>query len=97
MIIEEVSMVENLFLERMNLFFQAILKNDWPFGGLQVIVVGDFYQLPPVKPFEFCLQCGTRMSKSKLAKFDFECLKCKLYFKGSDKWAFKAQSGNHST
>jgi len=28
---------------------------------MQVIVTGDFYQLPPVKAFQTCLECGVEL------------------------------------
>jgi ATP-dependent exoDNAse (exonuclease V) alpha subunit len=46
LIIEEISMVSNLTLERMDLVIKSIMGNDRPFGGKQVIFTGDFYQLP---------------------------------------------------
>ena len=95
LIIEEISMVENQFLERMNYVLQAIVGSDAPFGGKQVILLGDFHQLPPVKPFEFCLQCGGMMSKLNDGEFDFvcsdkDCLGRHRCFVEGDKWAFKA-------
>ena len=39
LIIEEISMVENQFLERLNLLMQHLLNNQGPFGGKQVIFV----------------------------------------------------------
>jgi ATP-dependent DNA helicase PIF1 len=85
-------MVENQFLERLNLLFQNAMVNKLPFGGKQVIFLGDFHQLPPVKPFEFCLQCGESIPD----KPEVVCIsnKCKgpdqMTFIKSDKWAFRA-------
>jgi len=92
LIIEEISMVENQFLERLNLLLMHVLKSPLPFGGKQVIFLGDFHQLPPVKPFEFCLSCGERMQRERLellcnAK---KCPSLRKAFKPGDKWAFKA-------
>ncbi|EPE26994.1 P-loop containing nucleoside triphosphate hydrolase [Glarea lozoyensis ATCC 20868] len=66
LIIEEISMVENQFLERLNRLLQSILMSNAPFGGIQVILVGDFHQLPPVKPFENCIECGEMMVHDKV-------------------------------
>jgi ATP-dependent DNA helicase PIF1 len=94
LIIEEISMVENQFLERMNLFLQALRENMAPFGGIQVIFLGDFHQLPPVKPFHCCLRCGRFMLKPPMAPV-YKCENCTItdegyIFTDSDKWAFKA-------
>jgi ATP-dependent DNA helicase PIF1 len=91
LIIEEVSMVENQFLERPNRLVQRILLSNAPFGGIQVILVGDFHQLPPVKPFANCIECGEEMVK----KTGYVCQslrtkRCETLFKEGDKWAFKA-------
>ena len=48
LIIDEVSMMNNELLELINSLFQMINNNDKPFGGIQLIMVGDFHQLPPV-------------------------------------------------
>ncbi len=87
-------MVENQFLECLNLLFQNACDNKLPFGSKQIIFLGDFHQLPPVKPFEFCLRCG----ESVPDKPEVVCIskKCKgsedrmTFIKESDKWAFQA-------
>lgn len=48
LIVDEVSMLTPEFLEKLNKIAQAIRRNSNPMGGLQVIFVGDFFQLPPV-------------------------------------------------
>ncbi|EPE28579.1 P-loop containing nucleoside triphosphate hydrolase [Glarea lozoyensis ATCC 20868] len=96
LIVEEVSMVENQFLERLNMLFQHVLENDRPFGGKQVIFVGDFHQLPPVKLFERCLICGEPMNTSLVVFVRQykcqtpDCASKGVIFKNGDKWAFKA-------
>lgn len=48
LIIEEISMVENQFLERLDMLMRFIMRKDAPgaaFGGKQVIIVGDFHQV----------------------------------------------------
>lgn len=88
LVMEEISMVENQFLERMNLQIQSIMESEKPFGGKQVIILGDFYQLPPVKPFQSCLHCGDLMRPKPVIK----CRTCvgTKQFEDEDKWAFKA-------
>lgn len=48
LIIDEVSMVCPDILEIINLKCQYIRKSFLPFGGLQLILVGDLFQIPPV-------------------------------------------------
>ncbi len=48
LIIDEVSMLKKGQLDMVNVILQSALHNSKPFGGLQVILVGDFFQLPPV-------------------------------------------------
>jgi ATP-dependent DNA helicase PIF1 len=91
LIIEEVSMVENQHVERMNRVIQSVMEDSRPFGGKQVFLLGDFYQLPPVRPFQFCIMCGRFMSKPPA----YRCQDCQagnahaIFYEG-DKWAFKA-------
>ena len=48
LIIDEVSMMTPEFLEKLDAIAKKIRKNTKPMGGLQIVLVGDFYQLPPV-------------------------------------------------
>jgi ATP-dependent DNA helicase PIF1 len=48
LIIDEVSMLTAELLDKLNAIAQLIRKNTNPFGGIQLLLVGDFYQLPPV-------------------------------------------------
>jgi hypothetical protein len=48
LIIDEVSMLSGSVLTMVAQVTRAVKGNDKPFGGLQVVVVGDFFQLPPV-------------------------------------------------
>lgn len=48
LIIDEVSMVRADMLDYIDRELQFIKGSDLPFGGIQLIVVGDFFQLPPV-------------------------------------------------
>jgi ATP-dependent DNA helicase PIF1 len=88
LVIDEISMVENHFLERVSEMLKAARTSDAPFGGVQLVVLGDFYQLPPVKPFQYCLQCGRE--NKRLNNIEH---KCSLHgiFRDEDKWAFRAK------
>ncbi|WVW80758.1 hypothetical protein I302_102744 [Kwoniella bestiolae CBS 10118] len=48
LIIDEVSMVEGQMFDKFCKVAQMIRKNPKPWGGIQIVVTGDFFQLPPV-------------------------------------------------
>lgn len=48
LIIDEISMLHASRLEMIDKLARRFRRNDSPFGGLQVIFTGDFFQLPPV-------------------------------------------------
>jgi ATP-dependent DNA helicase PIF1 len=48
LIIDEISMISADFLDKLNQVAKMVRRNRQPFGGIQVIAIGDFYQLPPV-------------------------------------------------
>jgi ATP-dependent exoDNAse (exonuclease V) alpha subunit len=48
LIIDEVSMLNANRLDLVDKICKAFKKNSLPFGGIQVILCGDFFQLPPV-------------------------------------------------
>lgn len=47
-IIDEISMVRGDVMEALDQQLRRARRLNIPFGGIQIIVVGDFYQLPPV-------------------------------------------------
>lgn len=48
LIIDEISMLHDYRLDMVNEALQKARKNTEPFGGIQVVLSGDFFQLPPV-------------------------------------------------
>lgn len=48
LIIDEVSMLDSLLFDKLNVIGQNMHDNTRPFGGIQLILTGDFLQLPPV-------------------------------------------------
>ncbi|EFP08830.1 hypothetical protein CRE_19750 [Caenorhabditis remanei] len=48
LIIDEISLISALFLAQIDHRLQEIFGSDNPFGGVSVVVFGDFLQLPPV-------------------------------------------------
>ena len=54
LIIDEISMMNPDIFDKLEIIAKKIRSNDLPFGGIQLIVSGDFLQLPPVKCNSFC-------------------------------------------
>jgi uncharacterized protein YecE (DUF72 family) len=48
LIIDEVSMMDAQMLDNVDMICKSIKNSTKPFGGMQVVFVGDFFQLPPV-------------------------------------------------
>ncbi|GMM29301.1 DNA helicase [Martiniozyma asiatica (nom. inval.)] len=49
LIIDEVSMMNGFLLDKLEKIARIVRRNEEPFGGIQIILCGDFYQLPPVQ------------------------------------------------
>uniref|UniRef100_A0A3P8P5L5 ATP-dependent DNA helicase PIF1 n=1 Tax=Astatotilapia calliptera TaxID=8154 RepID=A0A3P8P5L5_ASTCA len=60
LIIDEISMVEAQFFDKLEAVARSVRRSTEPFGGIQLIVCGDFLQLPPVskgkEKASFCFQ-----------------------------------------
>lgn len=95
LIIDEISMVENHHLERINICMKEARRYKQQdvaaFGGVQVVVTGDFCQLPPVKPFEHCITCGQEMTMDK-HETEFNCAENHGPFREHEKWAFMSKA-----
>ena len=48
LIIDEISMLHASFVDMLDKLAKHLRRNDAPFGGMQVVFTGDFFQLPPV-------------------------------------------------
>ena len=67
LVIDEVSMLRADLLDAIDFMMQSVRRNKQPFGGAQVLFIGDLLQLPPiVKPEEW-----TVLSKYYPGKFFF--------------------------
>ena len=53
LIIDEISLMSDKFLECLEYVLRKVRRIDLPFGGIKIIMVGDFYQLPPVED-DYC-------------------------------------------
>jgi len=51
LIIDEVSMLHHFRLDLIDEICRNMKKTDLPFGGMQVVLCGDFFQLPPISRF----------------------------------------------
>lgn len=58
LVIEEISMMDAELFDKISEFLKILRKCDKPFGGLQVFLLGDMCQLPPVKG-EYCFKSNT--------------------------------------
>lgn len=48
LIIDEISMLHHFRFDLVDQLCRSFKRNDQPFGGIQVVLCGDFFQLPPV-------------------------------------------------
>ncbi|KAG9051525.1 hypothetical protein FS837_004035 [Tulasnella sp. UAMH 9824] len=48
LIIDEISMVDGALFDKLEHIARVIREIDEPFGGIQLVISGDFFQLPPV-------------------------------------------------
>lgn len=78
LIIDEISMIDGKLFDKLDEIAQRFKYLSKPFGGIQIIACGDFYQLPPVSKSE-TLPDGTEIQNE--AMFAFE----------SDSWARNIQ------
>jgi ATP-dependent DNA helicase PIF1 len=60
LIIDEISMIDADLFDKLEHVARILRNNGSPFGGIQLIVTGDFFQLPPVP------------EKDRAAKFSFD-------------------------
>lgn len=48
LIIDEISMLSTNTLDMIDMVCREVKQNSEPFGGIQIVLVGDFFQLPPI-------------------------------------------------
>ncbi|GMI46743.1 hypothetical protein TrCOL_g1689 [Triparma columacea] len=56
LIIDEISMMEGAFLNKLDVIARHVRSTTKPFGGIQLVMCGDFFQLPPVKAVSFAFE-----------------------------------------
>ncbi len=64
LIIDEVSMLDGATFDRLDVLLRRVRKNHLPFGGMKIVLSGDFFQLPPVGQggYLFCSQGWTNLN-----------------------------------
>ncbi|XP_043493170.1 ATP-dependent DNA helicase PIF1 [Polistes fuscatus] len=73
LIIDEISMVEADFFDKLEAVARHVRKTERPFGGIQLILCGDFFQLPPIsKRDEKVKFCFESEAWEKCIHFNFE-------------------------
>ena len=84
LIIDELSMMDGLFFDKLEEISRKIRRSNDPFGGIQLVLSGDYYQLPPVsrnpRERKFCFesQCWSSCVNA--------CVELKTVFRQSDNY-----------
>lgn len=60
LVVDEISMVDGELFDKLEQIARTLRNNGRPFGGIQLVVTGDFFQLPPVP------------DRNSVAKFAFD-------------------------
>lgn len=63
LIVDEISMVDGDLFDKLEGIARHMRNNGRPFGGIQLVITGDFFQLPPVPDFD---------NKARAVKFAFD-------------------------
>ena len=90
LIIDEISMMHPAMLDCLNAVAKNIRANDWPMGGIQTILVGDFFQLPPIIIEEFGKKRGDAepqfcFETNAWANLDLETIEFTKIYRQSEK------------
>ncbi len=59
LVVDEISMLSAEFLDMLDLVCRTMKRRNIPFGGLQIIFSGDFFQLPPVEDIHYAFQSSS--------------------------------------
>ena len=91
LIIDEISMVRADILDAIDDIFKRYRRNDKPFGGVQVLMIGDIQQLPPVvkeseRPFMEQVYSSPFFFNSKvLQRLPYVTIQLEKVYRQSDK------------
>jgi len=90
LVIDEISMVRADLLDAVDYVLRYIRRNEQPFGGVQLLMIGDLEQLAPVvKDDEWSLLCNHYESpfffdSQALKKTSYVCVELKTVYRQSD-------------
>jgi len=92
LIIDEVSMVRADLLDSVDLFLRKNRRDQRPFGGVQLLLVGDLFQLPPVVTDDAREMLGARgyaspyfFSSRALHKTSISAIELTVFFRQEDR------------
>lgn len=89
-IIDEISMVRADLLDAIDVALRFVRANQLPFGGIQMVFIGDMFQLPPVlqeSEWRFLKEYYASpyfFSSKVLQMIDFACIELKHIYRQSD-------------
>lgn len=89
-IIDEISMVRADLLDAIDVVLRFVRSNQLPFGGVQMVFIGDMFQLPPVlqdNEWNFLKEYYSSpyfFSAQVLQTIDFACIELKHIYRQSD-------------
>lgn len=88
LVIDEISMVRADLLDAIDRSLQIHRENPLPFGGVQVVFIGDLFQLPPViatdeerRLFEMAYETPYFFSANVMREFDLEMLELRKVYR----------------
>jgi ATP-dependent exoDNAse (exonuclease V) alpha subunit len=72
LIIDEISMLPPETLQMVDMICRGVKRSQEPFGGMQVVLVGDFFQLPPVMKKDYSEYSQENLFEETPARFAYD-------------------------
>ena len=80
LIIDEISMLPAYLFEKLDAALKFFRRSSLPFGGVQMVLIGDFMQLPPVDTGEEGVNCNFAITTDSWKSLDLSyCYMDKVY------------------